>query len=371
MEGYKNMYKQKLILALIIFINSVLFVYAQDKSKKFRDSIDNAIDLSNFLNKKYGALPFIIPITEPAVGYGAVAGALYFVQKKDPKQQPDIIVAAGGATSNKTWLVVGGYIGFWNQDKIRYRGLLGYGDVNLDYYGIGNRPISFNLKSFIFVQQMNFRIGESDFFLGGKYQFSNITIPLFENSDLIDPIELSSKNSGISLITEFDNLNNFLSPTKGLRVHLSYDQNLEIIGSDRNWGKLNFFTYLYAPVNKKWIPALRLESSLATGDTPFYALPFVNLRGVPVLRYQGELTMLAETEQLFNITSRWGLVGFTGIGAAFKSIDDLKAEELVWNAGGGIRYLIARTLGLKMGADIARGPEDWAFYVVIGTAWLR
>jgi len=29
----------------------------------------------------------------------------------------------------------------------------------------------------------------------------------------------------------------------------------------------------------------------------------------------------------------------------------LKAEELVWNADGGIKYLIARTLGLKMGAD--------------------
>lgn len=365
------MYEQKLTLVLIIFINSILFVYSQDKPKIFRDSIDNAIDLSDFLTKKHGVLPFIIPITEPAVGYGIVAGALYFVQKKDPIQQPDIIVAAGGATSNGTWLVGGGYIGFWNQDRIRYRAITGYGDVNLDYYGIENRSINFTLKSFLLVQQMNFRLGKSDFFIGGKYQFSNITIPLFENSDLIDPIEFSLKNSGVSLIAEFDNLNNFLSPTKGLRVHFSYDQNLEIIGSDRNWGKLNFFSYLYAPVNEKWIPALRLESSLATGDTPFYALPFVNLRGVPALRYQGELTVLAETEQLFNITSRWGLVGFTGIGAAFKSIDNLKTEELVWNAGGGIRYLIARTLGLKMGADIARGPEDWAFYVVIGTAWLR
>jgi len=33
--------------------------------------------------------------------------------------------------------------------------------------------------------------------------------------------------------------------------------------------------------------------------------------------------------------------------------------------------LLARVFGLKMGMDIARGPEDWAVYVVIGSGWLR
>ena len=102
------------------------------------------------------------------------------------------------------------------------------------------------------------------------------------------------------IITEYDNLNNFLSPTKGARVHLSYNQFLETLGSTKTWGKLNFFTHLYFPVHKTWIPALRVESSLATGNPPFYAKPFVYLRGVPALRYQGDLIMLAETEQLIN-----------------------------------------------------------------------
>jgi len=111
---------------------------------------------------------------------------------------------------------------------------------------------------------------------------------------------------------------------------------------------------------------------LATGDTPFYALPFVALRGIPALRYQGDLTFLAETEQLYNITPRWGLLGFTGIGTAIKSLDNSNLKnDVVWNAGGGFRYLLARKLGLKMGMDIARGPEDWAFYITIGTGWIK
>ena len=365
------MNKQKLIYVVIFLFSNVFFVYSQNKTSIFRDSIDNAIDLSSFLMKKHGILPVISPITEPAVGYGAIGGALYFVPKSDPKQQPDIIAAAGGITSNGSWLSGGGYIGFWDEDKIRYRGVAGYGEIAIDFYIKSNTPLEINLNTFFFLQQVNYRLGKSNFFLGAKYQLTKITIPIFKESEIIDPLDLESLNSGIGIITEFDNLNNILSPTKGARVHFSYDQNLEVLGSNRDWGKLTFFTHLYFPVNKTWIPALRIESSLVTGKPPFYVKPFVYLRGVPAVRYQGDLIMLAETEQLFNITPRWGLLGFTGMGRAFDSIENMKSDEIVWNAGGGFRYLIARALGLKVGADIARGPEDWEFYVTIGTAWLK
>ncbi len=38
-------------------------------------------------------------------------------------------------------------------------------------------------------------------------------------------------------------------------------------------------------------------------------------------------------------------------------------------AGLGIRYLIASKLGLQMGLDIAKGPDDTAFYIQFGSAW--
>ncbi len=91
--------------------------------------------------------------------------------------------------------------------------------------------------------------------------------------------------------------------------------------------------------------------------------------GVPALRYQGRLTLVAETEQLFNFAKRWDAVAFTGIGAAFKSLDDPVNEDIVWNVGVGARFLTSESLGVKIGADIARGPEDYAFYISIGSAW--
>jgi len=366
-----NRKKTLLLFVLILSVHSIS--YAQKSKISFRDTLDNALDFSDFLINHKGVLPFVIPITEPAVGFGAVAGGLHFIKKKDPKQQADIATAFGGYTTNNTWLAGGGYAGYWKNDKIRYRGIIGYTEVNLTYYGFGeNTPIDFSMDTFLLVQQLSFRIKESDFFVGGKYQLSKITIPPFKEDLLpIDPSDLELWNSGISLITEYDNLNNVLTPTKGIRIHLSYDQNLEFLGSTKDWGKLNLFSHMYFPISNNWLSAFRIDTQLATGNVPFYAKPFVSLRGVPAMRYQGEVTIVAETEQTYNITSRWGLLGFTGIGAAFDSIETMNSEEIVWNTGVGTRYLIARLYGLKAGFDVARGPEDWAFYITIGTSWLR
>ncbi len=292
---------------------------------------------------------------------------------------PDVAGIAGGLTENGTWFAGGGYAGFWKQDHIRYRGVLAYADVNLKYYGSGGSvldmyPLDFGLKTYFLLQQGIFRIGESKFLLGGKYQFMKTTATFFENNDLalINPLDIDVVNSGIGLIAEYENFNNIFSPSKGLRVNLTYDQYLEIIGSDRDFGRFTMFMNYYQPIiSNRWIAGFRLESQLATGDAPFYMLPFVSLRGVPAMRYQGELTALIETEQEFIFAKRWSVVGFGGYGKAFKSVDDLSIGTSAWNAGGGFRYLLARLFGLKMGLDVARGPEQWAVYVVFGSSWMK
>ena len=379
------MIKKFFILLTVVVSVSSTTILAQKEQSKLRDTLDNALDVSHFLKDLHGILPIAAPITEPAVGYGATVALLYFIPKKEKETGkkkngiPDITGIAGGYTSNHTWFAGIGYLGFWKEDKIRYRGVIGYGDINLTYYR--STPIlpedisgEFNLQSAIVLQQVKFRLAESDFFLGGKYLFAktNVGFPKIFDFPNLDPLGFDIINSGIEIIGEFENYKNVFSPNQGMRIHLSYLQNLEVLGSNRDWGKLTFSSVFYFPVNRVWVPAIRVESLLATGKAPFYSKPFVGLRGVPAMRYQGDLTVLAETEQSFNMfSSRWDLVAFGGIGTTFESIDDLNAGPAVWSAGGGFRYLIARLFGLKMGIDVARGPEDWAVYVVFGSAWLR
>jgi hypothetical protein len=357
--------------------------FSQKKKGMLRDTTDQALDLSHYLYNLNGFLPVISPITEPAVGYGGALAGLVFLPKKDTARKgfkmPDVVGVAGGYTENKTWFAGAGYAGFWKADRIRYRGIIGYGDLNLKFYRnslITGKELSsrFALNSFFLLQQALFRLGQSHFLMGGKYQLSKNEVILFEDIELpgIQPSDFNLINSGIGIITEYDNLNNLFSPTKGLRMNITYDQYLGFLGSDRDYGKLQVFTLYYQPVIKgRWVSGFRLESNMITGDAPFYSLPFISLRGVPAMRYQGDLTALVETEQEIIFSRRWSLVGFGGFGKTFQFNEKIEENNTAWNAGGGFRYLIARVFGLKMGMDVARGPEDWAVYVVVGSSWQK
>src|SRR5687767_4802309 len=51
-----------------------------EEPSKFTSPEDGWFDVSGFLSEKYGFLPIVVPITEPAVGYGAAVG-LAFISK--------------------------------------------------------------------------------------------------------------------------------------------------------------------------------------------------------------------------------------------------------------------------------------------------
>ena len=364
------------ILYTLLIINNL---HSQGKQKLFIDTLDNAFDISYYMYNLHGLLPIPSPITEPAVGFGGVLATVYFIPKKSNTitkfKMPDIVGVTAGLTQNKTWFAGAGYLGFWKNDKIRYRGVIGYGDIKLKYYGENNDflskyPINFSINSSFLLQQLVFRIKNTNFLLGGKYIFSKTIVNLFENSEsrFIPQIDIELQNSGIGAIAEFENYDLILSPNKGLRVHIDYMQFAEILGSSRNFGRITAFLNFYIPLFKqKLISGFRFETQSKTGRTPFYMKPFIYMRGIPAMRYQGNNIALCETEQLFMFNRRWGLNIFGGFGAIFPDYNLPK----IWTAGTGFRYLIARRLGLKMGIDLAKSNNDWGIYIIFGSAWLR
>lgn len=89
-----------------------------------------------------------------------------------------------------------------------------------------------------------------------------------------------------------------------------------------------------------------------------------------MLRYQGQLVNELETEGRWNAWRRWSLVGFAGVGYHtdnYKEID-LKLGKF---AGGGLRYFLARDFKMHVGIDVAKGPEQCAWYLIFGSYWFR
>ena len=117
---------------------------SQKKKKKlsFKDHEDGAFDLSQFLLEANGVLPVFIPITEPAVGYGAGAALLYFHKRKkkyDSYVPPSVSGVAGVYTENKTWGVGALHRQIFGENRVRTVTAVLKADLRIKYYGTTTR----------------------------------------------------------------------------------------------------------------------------------------------------------------------------------------------------------------------------------------
>jgi hypothetical protein len=373
----------KLSLILIFQIILSAGINAQNNRtsiSKFRDSLDYATDISDFLLDKKGFLVIPTIITEPAVGYGAIGSVLYFHSSYSAKKGPPSMSGImGGGTQNGTWVAGGFHAGFWNEDRIRYMGAVARTSANLGFYGSGNiesfegKSVNLNLNAWLIVQQAKFRLGETHFFAGGRYIYMNtentfeipVDIPDFEG------IQFDSKLSEVSAILNYDSRSNIFTPTNGFFIDLSGTYSDKWMGGDDLYGRISARMIGYFKSTDKLFFGLRHESSYSLGNVPFWSRPIVVLRGAPLMKYQNNNTTVMEVEANWNVYKRWSIIGFTGIGNAFENFDTFNEGKSVSSVGTGFRYLIARKFGAQMGMDFAKSTDDFAFYIVFGSSWLR
>jgi len=263
---------------------------------------------------------------------------------------------------------------------MRYTGGIIYPSVNLTFYGGGDSPLlknglDYNLEGWFVFQKLVFRIKSSNFFLGPRLIFYNAdsSFDLKLPVEGIPPWQFNVKSYGIGLEAVYDSRDNIFTPNTGIHADISslyYTVENEITGS-RDYRMTDASSKIYWQLFSDVILGWRLHGGFSTGDIPFYALPFIDLRGIPAMRYQGENILVTELETRWNLNARWSLVFFGGVGRTADSLGDFGDSEDRWAGGGGFRYLMARLLGLYTGVDIARGPEDWVFYIQVGSAWGR
>ncbi len=393
------MKKLKHIIFVFILIAvwfSVGLAVAQDTVKhevkhkiSLKDSLDHAIDLSDYMIYSNGFILVPTVITEPSLG--GIGGALVpvFLKKRPPvidtvngkvrvtRVNPDITGAVGMYTANNSWLVGAFRSGTLAKARITYRAAVAYGDINLGFYKtfptIGEQEFKFNFKTVPVYLQALKEFSNAKWSAGFQYIFLDTKIALAGEAlpDFVTSKEMSSIVSQIGGVIQYDGRDNIFTPNKGIRLQANFFWSNSVIGSDYNSWRINYSAIGYTPITPKLIGGLRIEGQQSLGNPPFYLLPFIDLRGVPSARYQGDATLLTEAETRWDFYKRWSLVFYGGVGEAYDNWDNMFENPLVYSYGTGFRYLIARKFGLRMGADIARGPESWAYYIVFGSAWFR
>lgn len=354
---------------------------------QFFDPQDGKLDVSQWLSGQTGFLPVPLVISDPAVGYGGGLAVVFFHDPEEDGQQtddvnemlnmpPSISFVAGAYTENESWLAAGGHVASWKSDTIRYTGVAGYGDFNLKFYGVQSEVnpddlgFKFNIQGFFLLQELIFRVKQSNLFVGGRYSYlsSDIAFNIFDEVPDASKGHLDSSTGGLGLIVKYDTRDNIISPNKGHYAKFEPVFYNKAFGGDFNYTKTKISTYSYWPISKL-VLGVRLEGDFSTGEVPFYDAPFIDMRGIPAMRYQGENVFVGELEGRWDLTPRWSLVGFIGSGWTADSFSELNDESGKVAGGGGFRYLIARRYGMRVGLDVARGPEDTVVYLAVGGNW--
>jgi len=336
-------------------------------------------------------IPLPLFITEPAIGYGLGVALGYFHPRKgetgaeaesittgtspgqgtgkEKKRPPTISGIAAAYTDEGTWAVGAGHSASWRKDRIRYKGVLGYANINSTFYFL-NLPFDFSLKGGLLYQDIRFRLGSSPFMLGPRLSYLNADGEFKPGNDApVNFLERGVADSGLAFGAIWDTRDNTMTPDRGQFIELVAWRYDEALAGDYNYWKGEVKVLSFHQFGEKFVLGLRLDVDAVDGDPPLWSYPWISLRGIPALRYQNEVAGVLETELRWNIFTRWAVVGFVGVGATRGDTLVYEDESGIVAGGVGGRYLFRPQDSLWVGVDIATGPEDTYAYIQVGHAW--
>src|SRR6478735_3201926 len=245
----------------------------------FHDPEDGKFDVTDFILAKHGFLAVPIIITEPAVGYGGGAALLFLDYAPDPPPgttpkrfvPPSITGVAGGVTENGTWFGALFHRGIWQDDNLRYLGAVGRAHAVLAYYGNGGGGPGFNYEAdaWMVLQQLEKRIGESNWFFGAKYLYLGPdTVFNIGNGNVpgIKPLEFDSATAGALGMITYDSRNNSFTPTQGAKLEWGSGYYDDALGGDFSYGRLDAFNTFFWELHPKLSMGLRVEGHFTLGD---------------------------------------------------------------------------------------------------------
>ena len=355
----------------------------REGSARFFDPEDGQFDLSYFLENPRGFLPIPIVVTEPAVGYGGGAAGMFLRPRREAGDEgwarPDISGVGAFGTQNGTWGAFAGDSTRWLDGRLRTLAGIGAGQINLDFYGLGSGPSSldqgvrYSLQFTGAVAQANWQLApKSPWSVGLRYVYADVDPKAREYAafpGLADRVRV--KISAPTPVVEFDTRDNVFTPTRGIYAESSWLASREALGASVDFERFEQVVIGWHPLAHDVTLGARGNYAWSSDGTPFFLRPFVQLRGVPAMRYQGDQAASVELEARWQFIGRWSVVGFGGAGTTRTDRQSFVATQNVGSGGVGFRYELASKFGMNAGIDVAHSPGTTALYFVVGNAWFR
>jgi hypothetical protein len=341
------------------------------------------LDSTDYPGRNGSLLYIPLVITEPAIGLGGGLAMVYLQSAggsstAEFKTDPDITGGGVIATENGTRGGALFDIRQWNDGNLTSKAAAVLASVSLDVYGpggTGGDPVprryildtkgaQLGFSHPVRWKNLNLSVSFGYFEVDAKLDRQESQLPSLPERD-------TSRLSTLALSMVHDTRDNQFSPQSGSYLKTSLTLSDERFGASQDYQKLQQTIIHYFPFGDRFVLGVNLDGQAIFGDFPFFLKPFVGLRGVPAMRYQGEYVLSGEVELQIVITEKFRLVGFAGAGGTWDTFGEFSVDQSVVSGGVGFRYRVSRKFGVDLGIDVATSGEDSAAYLQVGCAWLR
>lgn len=371
------LFKNALIALLLL---TVLSVPSQaEVGEDIAKQSDEILALANIEKPKNTGkwLPVPIPISNPTVGSGLTLGLLYLHPEKEENSGAKAATSGIGVmyTGTQSWFGGAFHDNNWFDDRLRLTAMVGTGELNMKFYGVGsdsifsNNPVRYTIEPWGFsVKLLAEPFQGSRWYFGMRHLYTSADI-IFKTSEYISflpDIHGNSTTSGVGVVVDYDSRDDTYYPSVGSYFELMMSRDDPAWGSDYTFSKWTGFYTHYFPVSDKAVIAARGDVSLAEGGTPFYMLPSLNMRGFSSGRYSDKTVASVHVEWRHKFHPRWGyLLSYEG-GYTHDTLAGIWEGRYAYALGVGLRWQVLKDKKIHLGLDFGFNEEDQSLCVQVG-----
>jgi hypothetical protein len=367
------------VTALVgLIVLYVSFAFAEETGADTRPGIAPDIrDDETSLKLQRGDFVLVpIPISNPTLDAGLVAGAAYFYPQSEEqkKQQPASVTAAAGMyTSNDSRALAVVQQNYWNNDKWRFTGAVGGADLRLSLLApeqsSGGSSVDWRINgSFLFA-----KVGRR---LRGNW-YGGIFARLVDANQSLEVATSTSdfdtgsdiRSTGLGVNFEYDSRDMPLNSYGGRHFKLDALFNDEAIGSNSTYQSYAAAFRSYHELKNSLVLAWEMQGCRRGGSAPLWDACTVKLRGFSATDYLGKVSASGQVEARWQLNKRWGMVGFAGAGYVGNSFNNIREHEAIPSYGVGVRFMVLPAKRVNLRLDYARSTDSDAIHVSVGEAF--
>lgn len=323
--------------------------------------------------KKVEIVPFPYINYSNTLGFAyGLGGLVTFKMNQEDQISPRSTVGATYMrTTNKTWMTVIFAQLYFKEDQWRVVSAGGFGDYRFQTYmeipgeDEGNFYPYSSTTDFFTVRLLR-NLGNKNF-VGLGYFYNKVNTDFYTLDE-----ENDVKSNSLLLMYLGDHRNDVYYPTKGSKASVMLNYYPKWMGNNKNFEILNAYYNQYFPSGKNNVIAARAFLKAGSNNLDFQRQVVINsvdLRGYTDGKYRGDGKMDIQGEYRWNFLPRMGAVGFGGLATIYGSDTDRFNWKLYPSIGVGVRYLAVKSTKMRLGLDVARGKDEFAFYFRIGESF--